>query len=185
MVIKWSPQQISAMMSASGITSVSHETIYGYLQQERSDGGILFKNLRHKARKYRRRYGSKDKRGEIRNRVSIDERPEIVAKRSRIGDFEIDTVIGKNHKQAVVMIVDRYSKLTLIKKVSHKRADLVSSAVIELLFPLAHWVHTITADNGKEFAAHESIAKAINADIYFAHPYASWERGTNENNLRS
>ena len=181
MSIKWSTEQISAMMSASGITSVSHETIYRYLQQERSDGGNLFKNLRHKVRKYRRRYGSKDKRGEIRNRVSIDERPEIVAKRSRIGDFEIDTVIGKNHKQALVTIVDRYSKLTLIKKVSHKRADLVSSAAIELLFPLAHWVHTITADNGKEFAAHENIAKAINADIYFAHPYASWERGTNEN----
>ena len=79
------------------------------------------------------------------------------------------------------MIVDRYSKLTLIKKVTQKRADLVCSATTELLSPIAHWVHTITADNGKEFAAHEKISEALKADVYFAHPYASWERGTNEN----
>lgn len=181
MAIKWSPEQISASMRLSGISSVSHETIYAYLQHERSNGGTLFLQLRHKARKYRRRYGSIDRRGEICNRISIDERPEIVAKRIRIGDFEIDTVIGKNHKQALVTIVDRYSKLTLIKKVTHKQADLVSAASIELLSPLQHWVHTITADNGKEFAAHERIAQAIKADVYFAHPYSSWERGTNEN----
>ncbi|HHH72322.1 MAG TPA: IS30 family transposase, partial [Sulfuricurvum sp.] len=112
---------------------------------------------------------------------SIDERPAIVDKRSRIGDFEIDTVIGKNHKQALVTIVDRYSKLTLIKKVTHKRAELVRSAAARLLAPIAHWVHTVTADNGKECAEHETLSEAVKADVYFAHPYASWERGTNEN----
>jgi len=178
---EWSPEQISGTMASAGISTVSHETIYRYLQRDRSEGGTLYTYLRHKSRKYRRRYGSSERRGQIRNRVSIDERPAVVAQRSRIGDFEIDTVIGKNHKQALVTIVDRYSKLTLIKKVTHKRADLVSSAAIELLTPLSHWVHTITADNGKEFASHETIANAINADVYFAHPYASWERGTNEN----
>jgi IS30 family transposase len=178
---EWSPEQVSATMAQAGIDSVSHETIYRYLQTERSEGGTLYTHLRHKSRKYRKRYGSTDRRGRIRNRISIDERPAIVDQRSRIGDFEIDTVIGKNHKQALVTIVDRYSKLTLIKKVTHKRADMVGSAAIELLSPIQHWVHTITADNGKEFAAHETIADAINADVYFAHPYASWERGTNEN----
>jgi IS30 family transposase len=178
---EWSPEQISAMMPLAGVASVSHETIYRYLQDDRAQGGMLYTYLRHKSRKYKRRYGSIDKRGQIRNRVSIDERPEIVSQRRRIGDFEIDTVIGKNHKQALVTIVDRYSKLTLIKKVPYKRADLVRSATIELLSPISHWVHTITADNGKEFAEHEKISKSIEADFFFAHPYASWERGTNEN----
>ncbi|HQS67709.1 MAG TPA: IS30 family transposase [Sulfuricurvum sp.] len=178
---EWSPEQISSTMVEARVDRVSHETIYRYLQIERSEGGMLYTHLRHKNKKYRKRYGSIDRRGQIRNRVSIDERPAIVDQRSRIGDFEIDTVIGKNHKQALVTIVDRYSKLTLIKKVTHKRADLVSSATIELLTPLSHWIHTITADNGKEFASHETIADAIKADVYFAHPYSSWERGTNEN----
>lgn len=178
---EWSPEQVSATMAQAGIDSVSHETIYRYLQTERSEGGTLYTRLRHKSRKYRKRYGSTDRRGQIHNRVGIDERPAVVDQRSRIGDFEIDTVIGKNHKQALVTIVDRYSKLTLIKKVTHKRAELVRSAAVELLSPIAHWVHTITADNGKEFAEHEKISEAIKAAIYFAHPYASWERGTNEN----
>jgi len=178
---EWSPEQISATMVTAGISSVSHETIYRYLQTDREQGGMLYTGLRHKRRKYRKRYGSSDRRGQIKKRVSIDERPAIVDKRSRIGDFEIDTVIGKNHKQALVTIVDRYSKLTLIKKVTHKRAELVRTAAIELLSPISHWVHTITSDNGKEFAEHEKISKAIKADIYFAHPYSSWERGTNEN----
>ena len=178
---EWSPEQISHTMGNAGISRVSHETIYRYLEKDRKEGGTLYTHLRHKRRKYRKRYGSTDRRGQIRNRVSIDERPKIVEKRERIGDFEIDTVIGKNHQQALVTIVDRCSKLTLIKKVTHKRADLVRSAAVELLLPIAEWVHTITGDNGKEFAEHEKLAEAIGADVYFAHPYASWERGTNEN----
>lgn len=178
---EWSPEQISATMVPRGIARVSHETIYRYIQKDQEQGGTLYTHLRHKRRKYRKRYGSNDHRGQIKNRVSIDERPGIVEQRTRIGDFEIDTVIGKNHKQALVTIVDRHSKLTLIKKVTHKRAQLVCSAAIELLSPVSQWVHTITADNGKEFAEHEKLSEAINADIYFAHPYASWERGTNEN----
>ena len=95
---EWSPEQISGTMASAGISTVSHETIYRYLQKDRSEGGRLYTYLRHKSRKYRRRYGSSDKRGQIRNRVSIEQRPKIVDTRSRIGDFEIDTVIGKNHK---------------------------------------------------------------------------------------
>ena len=178
---EWSPEQISLTMVMAGISSVSHETIYRYLQKDREQGGTLYTGLRHKRRKYRKRYGGSDRRGHIKDRVSIEERPTIVEERSRIGDFEIDTVIGKNHKQALVTIVDRYSKLTLIKKVTHKRAELVRITAVELLSPISHWVHTITSDNGKEFAEHEKISKAIKADIYFAHPYSSWERGTNEN----
>ena len=124
---------------------------------------------------------SVNKRGQIRNRVSIDERPDIVERKTRLGDWEIDTVIGKNHQGALVTIVDRVSKFTLIKKVDSKHADVVTEATVTLLTPYLDKALTITADNGKEFAGHESIAKQLNVDVYFAHPYHSWERGLNEN----
>ncbi len=120
-------------------------------------------------------------RGQIRNRVSIDGRPVIASEKKRLGDWEIDTVIGKNHQGALVTIVDRVSKFTLIKKVAGKHADVVAEATITLLGPYLEKALTITADNGKEFAGHEKIKVALNADVYFAHPYSSWERGLNEN----
>lgn len=180
-LLEWSPEQISGRMEQDGVKRVSHESIYRYLLKDRHNGGTLYTHLRHKNKKYRKRYGSHDRRGEIVGRIGIEERPEVVDKRERTGDFEIDTVIGKNHKQALVTIVDRRAKLTLMRRVTNKRADLVGQAAIDLLLPIAGQVHTITADNGKEFAAHKSIARQLDADFYFAHPYASWERGTNEN----
>src|SRR5664280_246667 len=119
-------------------------------------------------------------RGQIRNRVSIDERPAIVAEKTRIGDWEIDTVIGQNHQGALVTIVDRVSKFTLIKKVDSKHAEVVTAATISLLQPYLDKTLTITADNGKEFAGHETIKEQLSANVYFAHPYCSWERGLNE-----
>jgi transposase, IS30 family len=122
-----------------------------------------------------------DRRGMIPNRLSIEERPTIVGTRSRVGDWEADTVIGKNHRQAIVSIVERKSGFTLIHKVERKTALAVSQAMIGLLKPHQKKVHTITSDNGREFAGHEEIANRLKADFYFAHPYSSWERGTNEN----
>ena len=140
----------------------------------------MWKKLRcQKQRK--KRYGKMDRRGTIPNRLSIDDRPSIVEARSRIGDWEADTVIGKNHRQAIVSIVERKSGFTLIRKVERKTALAVSQAMIGLLRPHRKKVHTITSDNGKEFAGHEEIASKLKADFYFAHPYSSWERGTNEN----
>ena len=115
------------------------------------------------------------------NRVSIDERPAIVDTRCRLGDWELDTIIGKAHKQAIVSLTERKSRLTLIHKLERKTADNVANAIISLLKPIACRVHTMTSDNGKEFARHETIAKALKAKFYFAHPYASWGRGLNEN----
>jgi len=137
--------------------------------------------LRTQGKKYKARGSGKDSRGHIKNAVSIDERPEIVEEMRRIGDWEIDTVIGKNHKQALVTIVERKSKFTVMKKVENKTAELVAAATIELLGPYKERVLTITADNGKEFAHHEKVAEALECDYYFAHPYSSWERGLNEN----
>jgi len=111
----------------------------------------------------------------------IDERPAIVDEKNRIGDWEIDTIIGKNRKQAVVTIVERKSKKAVLKKVEFKTAELVSNATISGLEPFSNLALTITSDNGSEFAYHEKIAEALEADFYFAHPYSSWERGLNEN----
>lgn len=178
--IHWSPEQISGWLKEEKSIGISHERIYQHIWTDKLKGGTLYKHLRHSGKK-RKQYGAKDKRGQIRNRISIDDRPLIVAEKTRLGDWEIDTVIGKNHQGALVTIVDRVSKLTLIKKVASKHADVVTEATIKLLRPYLDKTLTITADNGKEFAGHEKIKAALNADVYFAHPYRSWERGLNEN----
>jgi len=175
--LDWSPEQISGRLEIT----ISHERIYQHIWADKSNGGTLYQHLRQSNKKRKKRYGSKDKRGQIRNRISIDERPEIVAQKTRIGDWEIDTVIGKNHQGGLVTIVDRFSKFTLIKKVDSKQAEVVTEATILLLQPYLDKTLTITADNGKEFAGHEKMKERLNADVYFAHPYSSWERGLNEN----
>jgi len=179
--LKWSPEQISGRMKIDGLFHVSHETIYRYILKDKHNGGKLYMHLRHKHKRYKRRYGSNNRRGQIPNKVSIDERPSVVDDKERIGDFEIDLIIGRHHKQALVTVVDRKSKFTLIKKIPHKQSSLVEVALIEMLLPVKKWLHTITSDNGKEFAAHEAVAKCLDTDFYFCHPYSSWERGLNEN----
>lgn len=170
----WSPDQIS------NHAAISIETVYQRVYADKRAGGSLWKHLRCQKQR-RKRYGKHDRRGTIPNRLSIEHRPAIVEERSRIGDWEADTVIGKNHKQAIVSLVERKSGFTLIHKVERRTADAVSRAMTRLLKPYQCQVHTITSDNGKEFAGHEKVARALQADFYFAHPYASWERGTNEN----
>ncbi|MBM3273461.1 IS30 family transposase [Candidatus Kaiserbacteria bacterium] len=174
LLLQWSPEQISAH------ADISPETVYQRVYADKRAGGLLWRNLRcQKLRK--KRYGKADRRGMIPNRRSIDDRPAIVETRHRVGDWEADTIIGKNHQQAIVSLVERKTGFTLIEKVERKTAQAVSEAMTRLLKP--HWrrVHTITSDNGREFAGHEAIAQRLRADFYFAHPYASWERGTNEN----
>jgi len=170
----WSPEQISGWMQENMVDTVSHEWIYHYILQDKQDGGDLYLHLRCK-KKRKKRYGSNDRRGQIKNRVSIDDRPAIVQQRARIGDWEADTVIGKRHKQALVTTVERKSRYTLIQKVERKTKEKVKKALLDLLKSFMDNVHTITKDNGKEFADHEAVAEALNADIYFAHPYSSWE----------
>jgi IS30 family transposase len=179
-IIDWSPEQISGWLEEEKSIFISHERIYQHIWADKLKGGVLYKHLRHSGKK-RKQYGSKDKRGQIRNRISIDDRPMVVSEKTRLGDWEIDTVIGKSHQGALVTLVDRVSKLTLIKKVPSKHADVVAEATITLLRPYLDKTITITADNGKEFSGHEKIKAALNADVYFAHPYSSWERGLNEN----
>lgn len=179
---QWSPEQISGRLKQQGKPHVSYERIYQFILEDKQQGGFLYKNLRHSNKKRKKRYGSSDRRGSIKDRVSIELRPKALEKRDRIGDWEIDLVIGKNHQGAIVTIVDRLSLMTLIAKVEYKQADLVTKATCTLLKKYkANATNTITADNGKEFSGHKAISKALGLDFYFAHPYSSWERGTNEN----
>jgi IS30 family transposase len=176
----WSPEQISGRMKVDKGYSIHHETIYRFIYANKASNGRLYLHLRHKNKKYHKRQQEYQRRGTIKNRICISKRPAIADNKKRIGDWEIDTVIGANHKGALVTIVDRKSKFTLIKKINSKHADIVTQATIDLLYPLKALTHTITSDNGKEFAYHEAIANTLDTSFYFANPYHSWERGLNE-----
>ena len=176
----WSPEQISGRMKRDKGFTVCHETIYRYIYYNKSRGGRLYKYLRHKNKKYHSRSNNYQRRGIIIDRISIDKRPKIVERKSRIGDFEIDTVIGRHHVGALVTVVDRKSKFTLIKKIESKKAEEVTKALIDMLEPLKPISKTITSDNGKEFAYHKEVSESLDTDFFFAHPYSSWERGLNE-----
>ena len=176
-----SPEQIYGESKLKDIECVSHETIYQYIWTNKKQGGVLYKHLRRHGRRYRKRGHLKDNRGIIKDRVSIDQRPPEVDEKQRFGDFEIDTIIGKNHNGAILTINDRKTSFVKIKKLTGKNAKELAEQTIKILMPIKHLIHTITGDNGKEFAEHKQIAEALNIDFYFAHPYHSWERGANEN----
>jgi len=148
--------------------------------KNQSHGDKLFKWLRYQNKKYKNRSELYITRGQIKNRANINKRSILVERKSRFGDFEVDIVIGKNHKGALVTLVDRNSKFTLIRKVDSKHATGVIQAIIELLRPIKNLIHTITSDNGKEFTFHEEVAKELNVKFYFCNPYSSWQRGLNE-----
>lgn len=177
----WSPDQISGYAERHNLFSISHERIYQFILKDKKKDGGLYLHLRHQNKKYRKRYGSPKREFPIKNRKFIEDRPEIVNEKKRVGDWEIDTIIGKQQKQAIVTIVERVSKKTVMKKVRNKTADLVAKATVDGLKEFSELIFTITSDNGTEFTQHEKISNELNVVFYFAHPYASWERGLNEN----
>jgi IS30 family transposase len=176
----WSPEQISGWLKKNQEVRISHEWIYQYILTDQKAAGDLCTHLRQHGKR-RKRYGKYDRRGKLPNRVSIEERPEVVEQRERLGDWEIDTLVGKGHQGALVSLVERKSRYTLLQPVTQRLANLVADATILLLHPFVDLVHTITGDNGKEFAEHVRIAETLKTNFYFAHPYSAWERGTNEN----
>lgn len=178
---KYSPEQIVGVAKREGRDMVSHERIYQHVWQDKRRGGFLHTHLRTRGKRYRKRGAAKDSRGIIIGRVDIDQRPAVVQKRKRFGDLEMDTIIGKDHKGAIVTINDRASGMLLMRKVPRKGSALVARAVIEALRPWKPLLHTATSDNGKEFADHQLIARKLRLDFFFAKPYHSWERGSNEN----
>jgi IS30 family transposase len=176
-----SPEQIVGVAKKEGIACVSHERIYQHVWEDKKKGGRLYMHLRTQGKRYRKRGQKKDQRGIIPNRVDIDKRPKIVEEKTRVGDFEVDTIIGKNHQGALVTINDRKTGLVKIRKVNSKNAEQVAQAVIDALTPYKPFLHTITSDNGKEFALHAKISQHLGVEFFFAKPYHSWQRGANEN----
>lgn len=177
----WSPQQISRTFARCGIGPVSHETIYQHIYQNKRRGGDLHRHLRHRCKSYRKRGEGRERRGRLKDQVMIDERPSVVEQRSRIGDWEMDTVIGRPGGPVLVTMVERRSRYTLIGLAPSREAVEVGAAILGSMKELRDKVLTLTYDNGKEFALHKLIGELLGADGYFAHPYHSWERGLNEN----
>jgi IS30 family transposase len=176
-----SPQQVVDYLETHKGPSLHHETVYQLIYLDKARGGNLYTHMRIASKSHRKRYGTYDRRGKIKNRVSIDDRPKVVDRRNRLGDWEGDTIIGKGRKGALLTMVERKSLYTVIVKLTGKRADLLADAAVNRMAAMKDKIKTITLDNGLEFAAHEAITEGLEADIYFAHPYASWERGINEN----
>ena len=176
-----SPEQVANRLDLEGVLQISHEAIYQHIYTDKRSGGQLHQHLRSQKPRRKRYASGQERRGTLKNRVSIDERPKIVDEKTRIGDWEGDTVIGKNHKGGLVTLAERKSRYVLAGHIPTKHADGITAVITGLLAPYKDRCHTITFDNGKEFAEHEKVATELKADIYFAHPYHSWERGLNEN----
>ena len=176
----WSPEQITGHLKDIGEPSVSPEWIYQHIYADKRTGGDLHASLRCQKQR-RKRYGSIERRGQIKNRISIEKRPAVVDLRSRVGDWEADTVIGKQGHSVLVTLVERKTRFTVAIKAVNKTARAVTDAICDYLKPYQERVLTLTYDNGREFAYHEEIARELTAEGFFAHPYHSWERGLNEN----
>lgn len=177
---QWSPEQIKGYCQQNNIPMVSHQRIYQFIYQDKYNGGGLYKNLRTAQKKRRKKYGGEKPNHTLKNRISIDLRPAVVNNKERFGDWEIDTIVGKNNRGAILTVVERKSAFLLMVKLNGKNADELAKSTIRLLAPYKDKVHTITSDNGTEFARHQQIAKKLEAQFFFAHPYSSWERGINE-----
>ena len=173
--LQWSPEQIASKLE------VSHESVYLHVYANKAAGGQLHKNLRSQKPRRKRHLSGRDRRGQIPNRRPISERPEHIEQRRQVGHWEGDTVIGAAHKQAIVTLVERKSGFAVLAKVSTKTTDLVRRAIEIKLKPLCSRVKTLTVDNGKEFADHQAVDQALGIQTFFADPYCSWQRGSNEN----
>ena len=177
----YSPEQVTGFMRRQGEDTVSHERIYQHIYADFKAGGSLHKHLRRKRKRRKRRLGRPDKRGAIVNRVSIEERPASVDSKYYYGDWEGDLIVGGKDGGAVLTLAERKTQLCLMYPLQSKRSDEVQAAMIKVLQPFIGKIRSITLDNGKEFAGHEGVSEALGTQVYFAHPYSSWERGLNEN----
>ena len=177
----WSPQQIAGRSKLEGEESVSHEYVYGLVHRDKKRGGRLYRLLKRFGKR-KQRFGARDYPASTipSDRVSIDRRPRIVAKRSRIGDYEADLIVGYRQSGYVLSAIDRKSRITSLRKLTSKRMDEVRSQ-LELSLNELGTARTLTVDNGKEFYGHKQLSKSVGVRVYFTHPYCSSERGSIEN----
>jgi IS30 family transposase len=178
---KLSPEQVVGLSKRNKVECISHQWIYHLIWEDKKRNGKLCKNLRNKGKPYKRHGIGRYSKEKSLNKRDISQRPSIVEKRVRFGDLEVDTIIGKHRKMALVTINDRATGILKVARVKEKTSALVTAKIIELLTPWKPYLHTITSDNGAEFTKHEIISKALDIDFYFAEPYQSWQRGSNEN----
>ena len=175
---QWSPEQIVGYCNANNIEMVSIERIYQYIRQDRAHGGSLYKNLRHRLKHRKRPVG---RHMPVKNRTPISQRPAIIDNKGRFGDWEIDSIIGKGQKGAIVTIVERSTAFLMIRKLKNgKDAKGLAKELIQMLLPYKNAIFSITSDNGCEFAQHKQITKKLETQFFFADPYCSWQRGLNE-----
>lgn len=179
---QWSPEQITGRLTLEKRETISHETIYQRILDDKNADGTLYTHLRCK-KKRKKRYGSaRSVRGAIPNRIDIDQRPAVVDSRTRTGDWEGDTIIGSHDGGAVIAsMVERKSRYTCLSKAKNKTTTAVIGSINKRMLPIADLVFTVTLDNGKEFSQHKIMTDVLDANVYFAKPYHSWERGLNEN----
>ena len=177
----WSPEQIAGRAAKEGTPMVSHETIYKFIYKDRRNGGQLYTHLRRRHRQRRKRKNLYGDRGIIQNRIFIDRRPVSANNKSRVGHFEGDTIVGKDHKGAIVSLTEMKTKYQFVCKVQERSANEVQQTIEELLRKHYPWIKTLTVDNGKEFTNHEQLAKNLNFKVFFCYPYSPWQRGLNEN----
>ena len=178
--LDFSPEQIADWLKRWKLLNISHEWIYQYIHNDKQRGGDLHKHLRCK-KKNRKRYGGVRNNQSLCDRVSIEDRPKIVNNRRRYGDWEVDTVIGRQGGKVLVTLVERKSKLSIIGLSINKTAQAVKDTLVRLLSSLSSYVHTLTYDNGSEFAQHKEVDEALDSQGYFARPFCSGDRGLNEN----
>ncbi len=177
----WSPEQIAGRLREKHERIICHETIYQYIYKDHPE---LKKYLRCTKGRYRRRYGTKkrEKAREEAKKKRIDTRPLVVEKRGRIGDWEGDTIVSKCRKKAILTHAERRSGYLLAAKLENTFAENTADMVVEGFRKIPRKkILTITYDNGREFGYHEYIERMTESAVYFAYPYHSWERGTNEN----
>lgn len=178
---RWSPEQISGCLRKDGVLSISHETIYVHIWKDKTDGGHLYRYLRCATKKRRKRHNSYDSRGRLAGKRHISERPRSVETRRTIGHWEVDTVAGAGSKDCIATLVERKTGYVMIGKLPDRSKLGLSTRLNFLIRRVPGLVKTITSDNGTEFHDYKTVERTSNVTFYFATPYHSWERGTNEN----
>lgn len=178
---KWSPEQVSASLKAKGVCRISHETIYRHILKDKRGGGKLYTHMRIMPKLRRKRYNSHDSRGILTGKRHISERPAEVEVRNKIGHWEGDTVIGQDKHACILTMVERKSGLAVIKKLSARTAAQATLGTAKVIAEHRRKVKTITFDNGTEFHDYKMLEACFPVKCYFATPYHSWERGSNEN----
>ena len=178
---RWSPEQIAGRLAIDASLSISHETIYRHVWRDKRSGGRLYTHLRCAQKRRRKGYGHYDSRGRLAGKRHISERPASVEGRREFGHWEIDTVMGTGSKHCILSLVERKTGLVIIGKLPNRTTASVNARAMRIIGPRRNLFETITADNGTEFHDYAAIERRTSTTFYFATPYHSWERGTNEN----